>query len=390
VRHLFVSHLAVFVIAAAVLRIAVTPAEHCPPFDPGAAKVAVSEAMAWLVGNALPDGRYLYGYDRERDIVSPAYNATRHAGVTMGLYRLAAAGNGSAFAAAEAGLRFIRANLVRREGWTAFSPLADTVQIGATARAVAARAHRRLGTGDVSYDELMRGLSRFLVGQQQLDGSILAAWDDQARRPVADVYAKFGTGEALWALALMHRLFPDEGWDGPARRLAHFVATRRDEVEGYLIPFADHWAAYGLAELGPSLLGPDEVGYARRLAGRLGLSTRLESQVTGAGLNGLVRGDSVSGAARGTIAEGLAQLLRLARADPRLADLAPKLEERLSCTAARIVEHRADAREASLYSHPELVRGAWFSPAGYTQMDDQRHSLTALQSALELLGATPQ
>jgi hypothetical protein len=389
VRHLVVPHLAVFVIAAAVLRLGVVPAERCPPFESGAALVAVSEATDWFVRNALPDGRYLYGYDRERDVVSPAYNATRHAGVTMGLYRLAAAGDASGLETAEAGLRFIRANLVRRDNWAAFSPPGDTVRIGPTALAVAALAHRRVVTGDASHDGLMRGLSRFLVAQQQPDGSILAAWDDQARRPVPDVYAKFGTGEALWALALMHRLFPGEGWDGPALRLAHFVATRRDEVEGYLMPFADHWAAYGLAELGPSLLGPGEADYARRLAGSLGLSARLESQTTGRGLNTLVRGDAASGAGRGTIAEGLGQLLRLARADPRLGDLVPALEKRLSCTAARIVEYQADAGDAARYPRPELVRGAWFSAAGYTQMDDQRHSLSALQSAVELLEPPP-
>ncbi len=250
-RHLVFSHVAVFVVAAAVLRIGVVPQEHCPPFEPVAARAAVADAADWLIRGVRPDGRYLYGYDRAHDLVSSSYNATRHAGVTMGLYRLAAAGDPSGFAAAEAGLRYIRANLVRHDEWAAFSPPGDTVSIGPSALAVAALAHRRIATGDSSQDELMRELSRFLVSQQQPDGSILANWDGATEKPVPNMYAKFGTGEALWALALMHRLFPEEHWEEPALRLARFVATRRDEVEGYFLPFSDHWAAYGLAELGP-------------------------------------------------------------------------------------------------------------------------------------------
>ena len=64
------------------------------------------------------------------------------------------------------------------------------------------------------------------------------------------MYGKFATGEAFYAMALLERAFPSEGWDEPAHRVADYLATRRDEVEGgFREP--DHWAAYGLAELGP-------------------------------------------------------------------------------------------------------------------------------------------
>jgi hypothetical protein len=384
VRRLLVSHLAVFVVGAAVLRIAVVPPEVCPSLETEAAEAAIDEAAGWLERGLRPDGRFTYGYDRARDEVSRSYNTTRHAGVLLGLYQVAASGDGSRLAAADAGLAYVLGNLLRRDGWTAFAVPGEEVRIGPSALALAALVHRRLATGDPAHDALMRGLGRFLVAQLQPDGSILGSWSPVTGLPVPGLYAKFGTGEALWAFALMHRLFPGEGWDRPARRLVRYVATRRDDVEGYLLTFPDHWAAYALAELGPDALGKEEIAYARRLAGALGLSSRMEAQSQGRGLNRLVRGEPASGAGLGSIGEGLAALWRLSRADPRLADLEDDLAERLSCTAARTVERQADAREAAGYPRPSLVRGAWFSEGGYTQMDDQRHALSALLASLRL------
>jgi hypothetical protein len=379
-------HVAVFVLGAAALRVAVVPAEVCPPLNAGAARAAVAQAAGWLERGVRPGGLYTYGYYREQDAVSDDYNITRHAGVMMGLYRLAAeTGDDEALAAGDHGLRFLRANLVRRDGWAAFAEAGQEARIGASALAVAALVHRRLATGDRGHDELMRALSRFLVAQQQPDGRVLGYWSPRTGEPVPGLYAKFGTGEALWALALVNRHFPGEGWERPARRLARYVATRRDDVEGYLLTFPDHWAAYALAELGPGLLGEAEVTYARRLAGTFGLVSRLEAQSGGGGLRRLFRGEPASGAGLGSIGEGLAALWRLSGADPRLGDLSDDLAGRLRCTSGRTVERQVDSVEAGQLPRPELARGAWFSEDGYTQMDDQRHPLAALLATLPLL-----
>lgn len=385
-RRLLVPQLAVFVLGAAALRIAVVPAEVCPPVDRPTVRAAIAEAAAWLERGVSPDGRYTYGYDRKRDVVSREYNITRHAGVMMGLYRLAAeTGDAEALAAGDNGLRFLRANLLRRHDWAAFAERGQEARLGASALAVAALVHRRLATGDRAHDDLVRALARFLTRQQLPDGSVLGYWNPSTGRPVPGRYAKFGSGEALWALALVDRVFPGEGWDRPALRLAAFLATRRDDVEGYYLTFPDHWAAYGLAELGPRAFGDAEIAYAQRLAGMFGLMSRLESQSGGGGLRRLARGEPASGAGLGTIGEGLAALWRLSRADPRLADLSGDLAERVRCRASRTVARQAGAAVAAGYPRPELVRGAWFSEDGYTQMDDQRHSLSALQASLPAL-----
>ena len=387
---LLVPHLAVFVLGAAALRVAVVPAEACPPLRAGALRVAIAEAAGWLERGAHPSGRYLYGYDRRRDAIANDYNVTRHAGVMMSLYRLAAqTQDPAALDGADHGVGFLQANLVRRRGWAALAEESGReARLGASALAVAALVHRRLATGDGDHDALIRQLARFLVAQQLPDGRVLAIWSAQTGRPVPGLYAKFGTGEALWALALVDRVFPGEGWDRPARRRVRYVATRRDDVEGYLLTYPDHWSAYGLAELGPDALGDAEVAYARRLAGTFGLASRLEAQSGPSGLRRLMRGKPARGAGIGTVDEALAALWRLSLADPRLADLTADLGKRLRCTSARIVERQAGAAEARAFPRPDLVRGAWFSEAGFTRMDDQQHPLSGLQATLPV-PATP-
>jgi hypothetical protein len=387
VRRLLV-YAAVFALGALVLRVAVVPAEVCPPLTPAQARTAIAEAAGWLERGVRPGGRYTYGYDREQDLVSADYNITRHAGVMMGLYTLAAeTGDREALAAAEHGLPFLQRTLLRRDGWIAFAEPGDDARLGASALVAAALVQRRLATGDRSQDGLLHGLARFLLAQQQADGSVLGVWSRSTGEPVPGEWAKFGTGQALWTFALMHRLFPDEGWDAPARRLARYVATRRDEVEDYLLTFPDHWAAYGLAELGPENLGEPEIAYARELAGILGLNSRLEAQSDTGGLRRLMRGEPASGAGLGTVTEGLAQLWRLSLADPRLGDLTGDLERRLRCTAARAADRQVDAVEAAAAPQPLLARGAWFTEGGYTQMDHQRHPLSGLLATLPLLEA---
>ena len=379
---------AVLALGALGLRLMVVPAEVCPAFSPADARGSIAEAFGWLERGARPGGLYTYGYDRKNDAVSEDYNITRHAGVMFGLYQLAGeTGDENALAAAEHGLTFVHANLLQNGDWTAFAEPGQDARLGASGLLAIALIQRRLATGDDSEDELIRGLARFLASQQQADGSVLGRWSLETGTAVPDEYAKFGTGQALWTFALMDKLFPGEGWGEPARRLARYVATRRDDVEGYVLTFPDHWSAYALAELGPGRLGEPEIAYARDLAGILGLNSRLESQSGQGGLNRVFRGEPASGAGLGTVTEGLAALWRLSVADPRLADLTESLSARLRCTAGRAVERQIDPDEAENAPRPLLARGAWFTEDGYTQMDHQRHPLSGLLATLEVLGA---
>jgi hypothetical protein len=356
-------------LGAVLLRVLVVPAERCPVVDAAAARRAVANATDWLARNQSPDGRFLYGYYRSRDEVSPLYNDTRHAGVLYILYRAGRTAPG------DKGLAYVQRNLVRHDDWAAFAPAPADAEVGATALTVAGLAYRHITAGDTRYDELARQLGRFLVAQTQPDGSVLDFWRPSTQRPVPGVYGIFSTGEAFYALTLLNRIFPHEGWERPARRIVEYLATRRDRTEGYSTRQADHWAAYGLAELASFGLTDAEAAYARRLGGYFGYEIRFESQHVGRPLNIFTE----SGADLGVIGEGESAIWRVARQDARLADLRDDLAARVRCVAGITVQRQVPATDPN-----PRAAGAWFF-RDYTQMDDQQHASGALLGARGVL-----
>src|SRR4029453_14271261 len=96
--------------------------------------------------------------------------------------------------------------------------------------------------GDSYYDDLMRRLGRYLVAQTEPSGAVLAYYDWGAGKPRPGEYSQYYTGEAYWALARLHLLFPGEGWDKAANRIGAYLATKRDDAEHHWPPIADHWA----------------------------------------------------------------------------------------------------------------------------------------------------
>lgn len=383
-RRLLFPHLAWWAFVIVGMRLLLTPAEVCPPITAADVRESIVLAADWAERGLQEDGRFLYGYRSDIDEISSDYNIVRHAGVVNSLYQIAVTGEDSYLPAADVGLEYMLDHLVEQGDWIAFAPEGELFRIGANSLMIAALANRRIATGDESYDDLMRGLSRFLVAQQEPSGAVLGFWSPATGEPVPDTYARFGSGEAFWALTLMHRLFPDEGWDEPARRLGTYLATERDRAEGFLLPEADHWGTYGLAELMNPGLDETQRQWARDLAGYFGVETRVESQKRGAGFNYLVRGEPTSGAGTGVIGEGLASLWRLSQTDPELADLEEPLAERLECLAGILVDRQITERDIEPPAQARHAVGAWFQN-DYTQMDDQQHAISALLVALRML-----
>ena len=172
---------------------------------------------------------------------------------------------------------------------------------------------------------------------------MLNVYDLRAGAPVPGQTSRYATGEAAWALAQLHNLFPDEGWDAPARRVLDYLATARDEVEGLdFPPWADQWAAYTLAELAPWGLDAHHVRYAEALSERFGMLVRYESQKDGWPLPFIDA--RARGAGLGVWVEGLGALALAADRDDRLADLRPALDARVQCGAGLLAERQPDRR----------------------------------------------
>lgn len=372
--------LAIWIVGAIALRAFVILPEHCPPIDVASAHASASEAADWIARAQRPDGSYLYEYDAEANAEIPGYNIVRHAGVTMSLYQFAAEGDDSYLDTADRGLEYMTDRLYRRDDWAAFQDSNGDLPLGASALMLAGLELRRDATGDTSYDSLMRELGRFMQTLQLPDGGFLQIWRPSLDGPLPGLRSKYATGEAFWALAMLHRIFPGEGWDEPVLAVADYLALRRDTVEDQEFPpWPDQWAAYGFAEMPAAnlALSDDHVTYVRSLAQRFGLIVRVEAQRTGEGWSKLVRGRQARAAGLGTWVEALTSLDRLAGAEPRLADLRPKIAERAICSAGMLAERQVSAEEAADAVHPEIEQGAWFTE-GITRMDDQQHALSGL------------
>jgi small neutral amino acid transporter SnatA (MarC family) len=354
--------------------------ERCPDVTPAQVDAAAVDAVSWFARNQLPDGRWVYRYNLEDDVVDRQPHTVRHSGVTMSLYQAHRAGIPRALEVADAGAEWSLGHLLHHDDWAAVAPTAQ-VPTGGTALLVAGLSIRRAATDDDRYDHELRAMGRFLVTMTEPSGAVLALWDPAAEQPVPDRYSAFYTGETYFALGLLANVDSEGPWRETADRIGAYLATQRDEVEEIFPPASDHWAAYGLAT---SAVGSDgalsstERAYARRLAGIFGVEVRYESQRTGEGLNRWVlRGPRALGAGLGTLGEGLGALWRLAEHDEALGRHRDAIGERLRCVAGMLVDRQMNATEAANAARADLVRGAWFS-LGWTQMDDQQHALSAL------------
>jgi small neutral amino acid transporter SnatA (MarC family) len=366
----------------------VAPPERCPSVGAGDLRRSAQSAVDWFVRNQRPDGTWLYLYDADEDSAPSEYNEVRHAGATMGLYQAAAAGLRGALRSADRGTGWALDRLRERDGWSALTWEGRSAT-GATALLVAGLDIRREATGDSRYDAVLRRLGRFILAQTEPSGAVLALYDPARGTPVPGEYSKYYTGEAYWALARLHRAFPDEDWGKAADRIGAYLATARDEAEDHWPPIPDHWAGYGLAETvtfperGRPPLTEPELAYARRQAELFGAQARWVQQRFGP-WGGVVRGAPVPrGGGYGVIDEAFTGLWRTVRAEPRLADMRDPIAERATCIAGLAVRAQSSDADAR---RPARVEGAWFRD-GETRMDDQQHALAGLLRTIPIVEA---
>jgi small neutral amino acid transporter SnatA (MarC family) len=371
---------------------AVAPPERCPSVSAAELRRSAQSAVDWLVRNQRADGTWLYLYDEAQDSTPPEYGFVRHAGAAMGLYQAAAAGATGALRSADRGTEWALDRVLEGDDWTALTADGET-PTGATALLVAGLTVRREATGDTRYDDVLRRMGRFLVGQVERSGAVLASYDPVRGAPVPGDYSKYYTGETYWALARLHRAFPDEGFGAAADRIGAYLATRRDDAEHHWPAIADHWVGYGLSETvrfperGRQPLTDAELAYARRQAELFAGQARWIEQRFGP-WGALVRGPAVfRGGAYGVIDEGFTGLWRTARADPRLADLRGPISARATCVAGLAIDAQSDRADAARAARPGRVEGAWFRD-GETRMDDQQHTLNALLRTVAIVEAS--
>lgn len=368
-----------WLIGLGVLRLTLWAPEVCPPLTSTGARATAVAAGEWLADNQEANGHYLYGWNRDDATVPNDYNLVRHAGVTMSLYQLVAAGEVDFLEPADRGLAWMLDRLEPAGDGMAFT---DTgrAKLGAGALLTVSLAQRRLATEDPVHDETMRALGRFMVGQQRADGSMLNLYDLSDQAPVPDETSIYSTGEALWALALLHEAFPDAGFADPAWSTLDYVTTERDTVEDFWPqPWPDQWAAYALAEMAEWRLEDRHIDYARDLLHRYASIIRFDAQ-RGTTYGSMTHGPAPRGSGFGTWIEGLGALRQLTASDARMGDLLAGADEALACGAARLAEQQEPGGE----DVDPRAAGAWFYD-DFTRMDDQQHAASGMLLAEPVL-----
>jgi hypothetical protein len=358
-----------------VVVVAAAHPEGCPTVTPAEARAAAQAGLDWIARTQQDDGEFLYRYDRSSDEVLPGYNYVRHAGTILALEQGAAAGLDGAEDTAERATDWALDRLTELGD----DRLAFTGDTGGTGLLVAGLIEHRRATDDQGHDAVLLRLGRFLEGTVTDEGAVVATWDLDDDEPVAGSRSPFFTGEIFWALARLHADFPDEGFDEPARRISHYVATERDDAERRFPPVSDHWGAYGWDEVAgwPTDLTDEELAYAERQAGLFSLQVRYESQRRRSGVARLTRGPMALTAGLGTLGEGLGGIRRLAARTDDLEVDREALDERLACVAGMLVERQTGGDDPR-------TEGAWFRD-DITQIDDQQHAVSALLAAQPVL-----
>jgi len=142
----------------------------------------------------------------------------------------------------------------------------DEARLGAAATAVLALDRHASLTGAVFNDGDMKLLGKFLLTQQDDDGSFrhYYRWDPKA--PYHYRLTHSFPGQAVWALAMLDKRFGGKEWGAAARKGADYLITKRDEEMHWAEPPSDPWLAAALRELSTPIADARYVAYGRRMA----------------------------------------------------------------------------------------------------------------------------
>ena len=267
------------------------------------------------------------------------------------------------------------------------------VPAGASALLVAGLAIRKEATGDTRYDRVLRRLGRFLVGQTEPTGAVLASYDLDARRAGRPASTRSTTrvrpiGRSRCCTELSRTRVgarpPTASaatWRPPATRSR--TTGRRCPTTG---PPTAQAETVEFPERAAAPLTDAEVAYARRQAELFGSATRWVSQQAGPWGEVVRGGDTPRGGGYGVISEALTGWWLVAQREPGMANLEGAIAERASCIAGLTVDAQSDGDEAASAASPERVEGAWVVD-GETRMDDQQHALAGLLRTVPIVEA---
>ncbi|MCZ6601478.1 MAG: tetratricopeptide repeat protein [Planctomycetota bacterium] len=223
--------------------------------DSNAIEAAYAAGADWLLRSLKSDGSFRYLYNAVTDEVEAGYNLARHAGTTLALFKLADALERKDLR--DGGQRALENILARAEEMEGQRGLAlEGGRVGPTALLVIAALE-----GEVK-DEVLRSLGEFLLDRQRSSGR----FDPIQLVMGGPRRSKWGPGQAVLALILLHRRLGDARYLDAARKGADYIVEERETDDGFIL---DHWFVQAAEEIDPYLHDERYARYAYRIAEKL-------------------------------------------------------------------------------------------------------------------------
>ena len=361
--------------------------QRSPELAPAALLAAARAGGDYLLRHQASNGDFDYIYLPRRDEIGDGYNLLRHAGTCYALLELyGATADERYLEAARAG---IEALLQRSRGprpddtdadFEAIVSPGEEAKLGGAALAILAINLHERSTGDARWRPRAVALARFIMDQQGTNGRFESKYFYGAPdpEPFESIYYP---GEAILALARLHRLDGDATWLEVARRGADYLIDVRDQgLETEKLPH-DHWLLMGLEELHALTEDPRYLAHAERIAEAiLGAQRTVSERLDWIG----TFYDPPRATPTATRAEALVAMHRLAEANGL--DATPYLMALMKMAA---FQRRCQLRpENALYlSRPDLAIGGFRRSLENWEIriDYVQHNVSALLGLRDLL-----
>ena len=228
-----------------------------------------------LVRQQLADGRFFTRYDsRYARFVYRYADVVDHAIACLALSDLAAVSGepqrASYLAAAAKGIAwvktFLRSQKTAKDEPFLFVVQDEEAKLGAAASLVLALDRYASLTGSIFHDGDMKLLGKYLLTQQDDDGSFRHYYRYDPKVPFRYRLTHSFPGQATWALAMLEKRFGGQSWGSAARKAADYLVTKRDAEMQWTETPSDPWLAWALRELSTPFAEERYLAYARKMA----------------------------------------------------------------------------------------------------------------------------
>ena len=338
----------------------------------------------WLAGVSREDGSFYYiYYPEDRRFEDEEYNEVRHAGTTYSMFQAyGALGDAALLDVAERGAQYIADHSVPAgDGGLAFV-YEGRMKLGGQALALVALLERRRVLADDTHDELIAGLSGFMMSLELADepGRYYQSYDATLGEPSLDPDSDYYPGEALLALTRLARHYPDGPYLDYAVRAAEFLVHQRDGdiPAAGVVPREDHWLALALSDL--YQLHPEE---AYREVAYLQAESMLVNQFTADDGAWRAGGSSLQSpinyTSTATKGEALVAVWAMAAATGD-GEAAARYGAAARRNAQFQLRVQFTAENTELFPDPVMVIGAWGKDAldPWIRIDFVQHNISAL------------